>query len=126
MTQVQIDQLERAITRATEEGITVKAQGTIKSNGTRFFLTNSASRHGGYHVVTWQGMRLLCDCEGSQHGYICKHAGAVRMHLEHLASREQAKAERFEAAMQVQASVALAAKPQVRGVNDTRTVSIFK
>lgn len=106
MTQAQVDQLERAITRATEEGIVVKAQGTIKADGTRFFLTNSTSRPGGYHLVTWRGSRLICDCEGSQHGYICKHAGAVRMHLEHLASRALAKAERFEATMQKQAGYA--------------------
>lgn len=116
MTQAQIDQVERACERATVERVTVLAQGRMKSDNSRFFLTNSVSRPGGYHVVTWRGSRLICDCQGSERGYICKHAGAVRMHLEHMASRAQAQAERVEAALQL----------ETRGSGYASKFSIFK
>lgn len=122
MTAAQSDAVEKACERATFEHITVKAQGVIKSNGIKFFLTNSASEPDSFHVVTWQRGRLHCNCQASQYGRICKHAGAVRMHLEHLASRAQGRAEAVEAAMQRQADVT-PQTPQVRGVND---FSLFK
>jgi hypothetical protein len=104
MTAAQIDAVERACERATVEHITVQAQGSIKANGVKFFLTNSASDPDGFHVVTWQRGRLHCNCQASQYGKVCKHAGAVRMYLEHQASRAQGRAEAVEAAMQRQAS----------------------
>ena len=106
MTQKQQSDLERAIERATDHAIIVIAQGRMKQDNSRFYLTNSHSTPGGVHVVRQYGQRLSCDCAASQHGKICSHRAATYMHLQVAAARRQAQADAIEQALEAETAIA--------------------
>lgn len=89
MTVREATELDKAIARAESNGIQVIARGRMKSDNSKFFLTNSHSTDG-VHVVRLQGARLLCDCKSR---VICAHRGATHVYLVNEAARKQRDAE---------------------------------
>lgn len=130
MTQTQADELGRAINRATDYGIEVVAKGRRKKDNARIFCTNSHSDESPWHVVAVVGRRLVCDCKRSRSGHICTHRAAVHMELSVEAYKRIHHADMVEREMIRESETRQAAqtvvKAQVRGVNDTRPISIFK
>lgn len=118
-------ELDRAIERATTDGITVLAQGRRKRDGARLYWTNSHSHPDGGHIVVWVRNRLVCNCQARQ---VCKHRAAVHMHLVNQAARAQARAEAIEAALRRETSAprgnATADSP--KPLDDTRPIGIWK
>lgn len=96
MTQTQMNELERAIQRATDYGIVVTGHGRRKSDGAQIFTTNSRESATRWHVVALVGVRLVCDCQARK---ICCHRAAVHMELVVEAANRQAHSDEIEAAL---------------------------
>jgi hypothetical protein len=123
MTPAQHNELDRAVERAMEHGIVVLAQGRMKSDNSKFYLTTSSSHPDrGVHVVKQRGMRLECDCEGSRHGHICQHRASVYMYLTNEAARKQRAADAVEQALEAEQQV----REQAVLYRDNSAVSLFK
>ncbi len=127
MTDTQANQLVRAINRATEYGIEVVAKGRRKVDNAKIYCTTSHSDPDRWHVVAIVGKRLVCDCKSA---VICTHRAAVHMDLAVEAAKRTHHADMVERALIAEARTKQAAQAivssQVRGVNDTRPISIFK
>lgn len=106
MTVREANELERAIERATREGVEVVAQGRRKDNGQRVFCVPSQSHPGLWHLVTLtRGRYLACDCEAAKHNpnTICVHRAATHMHLTVEADRRREHAREVEIALRLEA-----------------------
>lgn len=121
----QQNDLDRAIERATTDGIIVLAQGRRKRDGARLFWTNSHSHPNGGHIVVWVRNRLICNCPARQ---VCKHRAAVHMHLVNRAAGAQAGTEVIVEALQRE-TVAQRGSTTVgspKSLDDTRPLCIWK
>jgi hypothetical protein len=85
MTQSQFD---RALARATVEGLRIIGRGTIKATGQKFYAVSSSTGDGCY-VVIIAGQALVCNCPAR--GY-CKHRALVRHTVMSEAAAAQAAA----------------------------------
>lgn len=77
MTEHQQAQLDRAITRAREEGIAIIARGIREYDGAAIYLVASASVPGLNYLVAIYRNQLTCTCPAGKQGAICKHRGLV-------------------------------------------------
>lgn len=129
MTSAQQSDLERAIERATSDGIMVLAQGRRKRDGARLFWTNSHSHLNGGHIVVWVRNRLVCNCRARQ---VCKHRAPVHMYLVNQAARAQARAEAIEEALwrelrrETVAAWGTATADSPKPLDDMRPIGIWK
>jgi hypothetical protein len=76
-------QLQRAIEIAQEKGVHVIGHGTMKADGSHFWIVPSQSVEGMCHVVKKASNDTLsCDCYYSaQRGKVCAHRAAVYLAL---------------------------------------------
>lgn len=80
MTQKQAQTIEQALERAAKEGIRIIGTGTMKADGSHFWLVSSkdyATTNRAY-IVTCDGEHLHCNCRASG---ICKHRAIVHQTL---------------------------------------------
>lgn len=95
------DAFDRAVERATRQGVQVCGMGRFKEHpARRFAIVNSTSKPGRYHVVSISDARLVCDCEAAQHGNrVCVHVAATSMYLTARAARIRRHEEAVERAL---------------------------
>src|SRR5690242_14123900 len=75
-------QLARAIENAQKNNVRVIGQGTMRNDGSKFYICPSQSVEGMCHVVKVAKTGLECDCYySSQRGKVCAHRAAVYLHL---------------------------------------------
>lgn len=76
-------QYTRAAAIAQRDALTVVAHGTRKGDGAAVYAVPSRSRGANcWHLVTVQGLNLVCDCTAARFGRYCGHRAAVRARLE--------------------------------------------
>jgi hypothetical protein len=87
------EQLKTQIARVEKLGLRVVGHGTLKADGTRFWIVPSTSEKlkNMHHVVRQTGKGLVCDCYAcTESGLICPHRATVYLELKRQA--EAAKA----------------------------------
>lgn len=99
MTQMQKNELDKAITRAQAYGIVITGHGRRKSDSARIFCTTSRGNNNHWHIVALVGGRLVCDCAASQYGRICVHRAVVHLELVAEAARRRTQDELVTRAM---------------------------
>lgn len=117
---------EKALERATKNGVEICARGWRRDDGSRVIGVTSASEDGRVHLVTVRDLILECDCQAFAHGRFCTHRAVARQLL--LSERYQRSNARIEAAERAFHAAAL---DLVLGAHrvpapDTKPVSIFK
>lgn len=82
MTTSERSELDRAIERAERNGIRIVGRGTLKTSGTRYFITSGKTAQANHdhalHYVRVEGCRLVCDCAAR---VICTHRAVVHVEL---------------------------------------------
>ena len=72
---------ERAAAIAKRDSLQVVAHGTRKSDGSAVYAVPSRTEANRWHLVTVQGLNLLCDCAAARFGRYCAHRAATRARL---------------------------------------------
>lgn len=87
MTDRERTQIERAMTRAHQNGIQIAGKGMRKSDNRAVYAVTSASEPNRWHLVVPMHGRLTCTCPAGQHGTICMHRGLIHEYLKTHATR---------------------------------------
>jgi hypothetical protein len=80
MTAAQVAMVQRALDRATREGVRVIGSGT-RHDGRRVYAVSSASEPNRAYVVTVLENRLACECAAAKDGRYCKHRAVAHARL---------------------------------------------
>jgi hypothetical protein len=89
MTNTEQQQYEKALAKATIEGIMIAGKGTVKATRQQFYAVTSSDGTGCYSVLV-AGHALVCTCKAGQAGKYCKHRAIVRFTITQAAAANAA------------------------------------